>query len=66
MLAMMLACPAGVSAAPIPPVSPQARAAGLIDVRTVDPDAVIDLRYATANNFVGVPLYPPGARCLVH
>ncbi len=66
MLAIMLACPARVSAAPIPPVSPQARAAGLIDVRAVVPDAVIDLRYATANNFIGVPLYPPGARCLVH
>ena len=49
-----------------PPVSPQARAAGLVDVRTVVPDAVIDLRYATPNNFVGVPLYPPDARCLVH
>jgi D-alanyl-D-alanine dipeptidase len=32
----------------------------------VVPDAVIDLRYATANNFVGVPLYPASARCLVH
>ena len=30
------------------------------------PDAVIDLRYATANNFIGTPLYPPDARCLVH
>jgi D-alanyl-D-alanine dipeptidase len=49
-----------------PPVSPQARAAGLVDVRTVVPDAVIDLRYATADNFVGVPLYPANARCLVH
>jgi D-alanyl-D-alanine dipeptidase len=50
----------------VPPVSPQARAAGLIDVRTVVPDAVVDLRYATADNFVGVPLYPADARCLVH
>ncbi len=50
----------------VPPVSPQARAAGFIDVRTVVPDAIIDLRYATANNFVGAALYPPGARCLVH
>ncbi len=49
-----------------PPVSPQAAAAGLIDVRTVVPDAVIDLRYATPNNFVGVPLYPADARCLIH
>ena len=51
---------------PIPPVSDQARAAGLVDVRTVVPDAVIDLRYATSNNFVGVPMYPADARCLVH
>jgi len=58
-----------VSAAPdgaVPPVSAQARAAGLIDVRTAVPDAVVDLRYATADNFVGVPLYPADARCLVH
>jgi D-alanyl-D-alanine dipeptidase len=55
-----------VNASPVPPVTPQARAAGLVDVRSVVPDAVIDLRYATANNFVGVPLYPAGARCLVH
>jgi zinc D-Ala-D-Ala dipeptidase len=54
------------SASPVPPVSPAATAAGLIDVRTVVPDAVIDLRYATANNFVGEPMYPPDARCLVH
>ncbi|OLP02985.1 D-alanyl-D-alanine dipeptidase [Mycolicibacterium porcinum] len=40
--------------------------AGLVDVRTVVPDAVIDLRYATADNFVGRPLYPAGAPCLVH
>jgi zinc D-Ala-D-Ala dipeptidase len=51
---------------PVPPVSDEARAAGLVDVRTVVPDAVIDLRYATPNNFVGVPMYPADARCLVH
>jgi len=50
----------------IPPVSAKARATGLVDIRTVVPDAVIDLRYATSNNFVGVRLYPVGARCLVH
>lgn len=53
-------------ASPVPPVSDEALAAGLVDVRTVVPDAVIDLRYATTNNFVGIPLYPPDARCLVH
>lgn len=54
------------SAEPVPPISEQAAAADLVDVRTVVPDAVIDLRYATADNFVGLPLYPPDARCLVH
>lgn len=39
---------------------------GFVDVRTVVPDAIIDLRYATADNFVGKPLYPADARCLVH
>ena len=65
--AVTMAAP--VAAAPgsgVPPVSPQAAAAGFVDVRTVVPDAVIDLRYATPNNFVGVPLYPADARCLVH
>ncbi len=54
------------AASPVPPVSEAARAAGFVDVRSVVPDAVIDLRYATADNFVGVPLYPVGARCMVH
>ena len=53
--------PAGIT-----PISAAARADGLVDVRTVVPDAVIDLRYATADNFTGVQLYPDRARCLVH
>lgn len=40
--------------------------AGLVDVRSVIPDAVVDLRYATPDNFVGQQLYPAGAPCLVH
>ena len=58
-------CP-GAAASPVPPVSEKALAAGFVDVRSAIPDAVIDLRYATPDNFVGVPLYPAGARCLVH
>jgi D-alanyl-D-alanine dipeptidase len=55
------------SAAPrIPPLSATARAAGLLDVRSIVADAIVDLRYATSNNFVGQRLYPPDARCLVH
>ena len=50
----------------VPPVSAAAAAVGFVDVRTVVPDAIVDLRYATADNFVGIPLYPADARCLVH
>ncbi len=49
----------------VPPLSAAAASAGFVDVRSVVPDAVVDLRYATPNNFVGVPLYPADARCLV-
>lgn len=69
-VAVVLACPTGVATAtpdaPVPPLTDAARAAGLVDVRTVVPDAVIDLRYATTDNFVGEQLYPADARCLVH
>jgi D-alanyl-D-alanine dipeptidase len=50
----------------VPPVSAAARAAHLHDIRSIVPDAVVDLRYATPHNFVGVRLYPLDARCLVH
>ncbi len=50
----------------VPPVSAKAHAAGLVDIRSVVADAVVDLRYATPHNFVGVRLYPRDARCLVH
>jgi zinc D-Ala-D-Ala dipeptidase len=52
--------------ADVPPLSAAARSAGFVDVRSVVPTAIIDLRYATANNFTGMPLYPSDARCLVH
>ncbi|GAB2478055.1 M15 family metallopeptidase [Jatrophihabitans fulvus] len=47
-------------------MSAAARRAGLRDVRTVVPDAVVDLRYATPDNFTRVRLYPTRARCLIH
>jgi len=56
---------ATTSVAAVPALSPQAQAAGLVDIRTVVPDAVIDLRYATPSNFVGAAMYPADARCLV-
>ncbi len=50
----------------VPPVSDAAQAAGFVDIRNVVPDAVVDLRYATTNNFTHTQLYPSDARCLVH
>ena len=54
------------ASADVPPLSAEARSAAFVDVRSVVPSAVIDLRYATPNNFTGMPLYPADARCLVH
>lgn len=44
-----------------------ASAAGpdLVEVRTLVPDLVEDLRYARADNFLGQAVYPQGARCLL-
>jgi zinc D-Ala-D-Ala dipeptidase len=38
----------------------------LVDVAERVPDAVLDLRYATPDNFLKRQLYPDGARCLLH
>lgn len=38
----------------------------LVDVVERIPDAVLDLRYATADNFLERKVYPDGARCLLH
>lgn len=37
----------------------------LVDVARVDPTIVIDLRYATARNITGHPIYPAGTPCLL-
>jgi D-alanyl-D-alanine dipeptidase len=58
--------PCGRADADVPPLSAAARGAGFVDVRSVVPNALIDLRYATTNNFTHVQLYPAAARCLVH
>lgn len=56
-----------VVAAPVAGASPAtAEQAGFVDITTVVPDAVVDLRYATPDNFVGRQLYPADARCFVH
>lgn len=54
--------PAGSSRQPPPPApTPDAappRADDFVDVAALIPDAVLDLRYATADNFTGAVLYP--------
>jgi len=37
----------------------------LVDVTTVVPDLVVDLRYATSDNFMKKQVYPSDARCLL-
>ena len=36
----------------------------LIDIRSVDPTIIVELRYAGRNNLVGYPLYPRGTNAL--
>jgi D-alanyl-D-alanine dipeptidase len=36
-----------------------------VDIKRVEPSIVIDLRYASAKNVAGRPLYPPGTPALV-
>lgn len=37
----------------------------LVNLKTVDPSIVIDLRYASPRNVTGQPLYPANAPCLI-
>lgn len=37
----------------------------LVDIRSVDPSIVVELRYATSRNLAGRPLYPPKTKALV-
>lgn len=43
----------------------QLRRAGLVEVAQVVPDAVLDIRYATTDNFTGQAVYP-SARCFLN
>jgi D-alanyl-D-alanine dipeptidase len=37
----------------------------LVEISSVDPTIRIDLRYGTARNVFGHPIYPPGARAII-
>jgi zinc D-Ala-D-Ala dipeptidase len=46
-------------------LAPLAEEPVLVEVRQAIPDVVVDLRYATADNFLKEQVYPDGARCLL-
>jgi len=45
---------------------PMSASAGerFVDIQSVDPTIIVELRYAGRNNFIGHPLYPLGTRAL--
>lgn len=67
---MMLLIQCAGSGASRGSVSPQvkilAAQRGLVEVRTLIPDAVIDLQYGTRRNVTHQVLYPEGFPCLLH
>jgi beta-N-acetylhexosaminidase/D-alanyl-D-alanine dipeptidase len=51
---------------PVPvPDSGSGSSSDLTDLSTLVPDAIVDLRYATPDNFSATAVYPPAARCLL-
>ena len=64
--AVYLATCGGTARTPPPPAPSPAPVTrpGWVDLSVRIPDAVLDIRYATADNFTGVVLYPV-ARCLL-
>src|SRR5262249_56834376 len=57
---------AGVAGATSVPPSPSTESAPpLVDVDRLDPTLRLDVRYATADNFVGRPVYPVARALLV-
>ena len=46
-------------------VPPTPAESEFVDIKTIDPTILIDLRYASPNNFIHRPIYPPGMPALV-
>ena len=56
---VMLGAVLGAAGQQAPPVDPKAtKPADLVELVKLDPTIKLDIRYATANNFVGRPVYP--------
>ncbi|MFL5763065.1 MAG: M15 family metallopeptidase [Bacteroidia bacterium] len=45
------------------PLEMKMKKAGLIDIATVDTSIIVDLKYSTANNFIGVDVYGDYDKC---
>jgi len=61
-IALLLVILAGCSTVPRPAAS--VSSAELVELKSLIPDIVLDIRYATDNNFTGRPVYP-SARCFL-
>lgn len=57
---IVYACSTAVTAQNGPPKEEHKREAKLVELTTLDPTIKLDIRYATANNFMGRPVYPEG------
>jgi D-alanyl-D-alanine dipeptidase len=55
-ISRMLAAAALALSAAVPAIAGERRPPDIVDVRTVIPDLVVDMRYLTARNFVGRPI----------
>lgn len=67
-LMSILSCPASAQkkgAASTPTAEQTWSGQGLVDLAAACPTIRIELRYATARNMTGKPIYPANARCLI-
>src|SRR5260370_18225788 len=54
-----------MATSPSPRARSQSPGEPLVDATTIVDDLLVELRYATPDNFLHRPLYPKGARCLL-
>lgn len=66
MIGILLAASLALASGDKPDAGNPKPAPELVDIAQRIPDAVLDLRYATENNFLKRKVYPDGARCLLH
>jgi D-alanyl-D-alanine dipeptidase len=63
---VLIGCPSTDAAEKTPQKTPQKTiTVPLVEIRSIDPTIVIELRYAGSNNIARRPLYPPGMPALI-